>query len=108
MLSALMPAEPLDSEVNWLAFGRACERSGTGRMKSAILFVGDVFWMSCCVSTVSGVGAWKPSRMRVPVTRISPSRREPPASSRSLWSGGLRQAGSNRHGREACCWPVPS
>lgn len=71
MLSALMPAEPFEMLRRELA-GRVEPAScGIWLTKSAILFDGEVFWISCCVSTTSGVGAWKPSRAtRDPVTMI--------------------------------------
>ena len=84
-----MPAEPLDRlrrELAGLVEPASC---GIWLTKSAMLFVGDVFWMSCCVSTVSGVGAWKPSRrMRVPVTRIWPS------SAAAAWAAACGVCGS--------------
>ncbi len=71
MLSALMPAEPFEILRRELA-GRVEPAScGSWLTKSAILFDGEVFWMSCCDRTTSGVGAWKPSRAtREPVTMI--------------------------------------
>ncbi len=61
--------------------------AGIWLTKSARLFVGEVFWISCCVSTVSGVGAWKPSRtMRVPVTTTSGPAGSGPVVGSGVWT----------------------
>jgi hypothetical protein len=83
-LSALMPACPLDRLRRELP-GRVDPASaGIWFTKSAMLLDGEEFWISSWVSTVTGVGAWNPSRMmRVPVTITSapPSPTEPGAGS---------------------------
>ena len=71
-LSVLTPASPELIARRELA-GRVLPASaGCWLMKSARLLVGEVFRMSSSVSTVSGVGAAKPSRTtRLPVTTMS-------------------------------------
>ncbi|KAK0360668.1 hypothetical protein LTR94_026407, partial [Friedmanniomyces endolithicus] len=72
--SALIPARPELIARRELAGRKLPATAGIWFTKSARLLVGELFWISCWVSTVSGVGDWNPSRTtRDPVTRISPS-----------------------------------
>lgn len=70
-LSALMPAMPLLSSRREFDGRMDAASAGSWLTKSAMLLVGEVFWISSCVSTITGVGASKPSRVtREPVTTI--------------------------------------
>jgi hypothetical protein len=85
--SALMPACPLDRLSRELDGRVEPAIDGSWLTKSAMLFDGELFWISSSVSTVSGVGDWKPSRtMRVPVTTTSGPAGSGPVVGSGVWT----------------------